>query len=306
MIISLVGTNWFGVKSELEKLASTFVHEHGDLALERIDAGDVSYEQILGAIESLPFLASKKMVVLSELSTNKDASEKLDKLIERAGDTTDLVILESKLDKRSVYYKQLKKLTEFHEYNELDEQAMANWLVDQARASGAVMGVGDARYLVQRVGINQTALSHELEKLALYDSKISRQTIDLLTDEAPSSTIFNLIDRVFAGQLDKALKLYDEQRAQKVEPQAMHAMLVWQMHVVALCANAKGKSSQQIASDAGLSPFVVQKSQAIASRMGNQKISEFLDLLTEIDRRSKSQTLDYDEALRYAITTLAK
>jgi DNA polymerase III subunit delta len=306
MTIALVGTNWHGVKAELDTLTSEFVREHGDLALERIDGFEAEYEQILGAIESLPFLASKKMVVIQNLSQNKQASEALGTLIERAGDSTDLVVVESKVDKRSVYYKQLKKLADFKEFNELDENALAGWLATEAKQQKAVLSTNDARFLVERVGANQTALARELEKLVQYDPKITRQTIELLTDETPSSTIFNLIDSAFSGNLEQALRIYADQRAQKVEPQAMHAMLVWQMHAVALCAQAPNdKSAQDIAKDAGMSPYVVQKSQNIARRMGKAKILEILTLLRDIDHRSKHHTLDYDEAMKFIIISLA-
>ncbi|MGI9028202.1 MAG: hypothetical protein ACR2FM_05195, partial [Candidatus Saccharimonadales bacterium] len=61
----------------------------------------------------------------------------------------------------------------------------------------------------------------------------------------------------------------------------------------------------QIARDSGISPFVIQKSQRIARNMGRAKIREFTTLLRDIDYRGKHEILDYDEALRYAIISLA-
>lgn len=306
MVVALVGTNWFGVKHRLNSLIANFVAEHGDLALERLDAEDASYAQILGAVESLPFLASKKMVVVYNLSASKDAAEQLEQLIDRAGDTTDLIIVESKVDKRSVYYKQLKKLKGFEEFNDPDARSLADWLITEAASLGAKLSPGDAQYLVDRVGASQTALASELEKLAQYNTHISRQNIDLLTDQTPTSTIFNLIDTAFSGNLNAALRMYDEQRAQKVEPQAIHGMLVWQMNIVAACSAAGDKNSSQIAAETSFNPYVVGKSQTIARRMGRTKISEFLNLLRDIDYTSKHQTYDYDQAMRFAIVSLAQ
>lgn len=303
MIQTVSGTNAFQCNAYLRTIIDAFVAEHGDLALEKIEATNAEYNDILGAIESLPFLASKKMVVVYDLSLNKEAAEKLETLIERAGDSTDLIIVESKLDKRGVYYKLAKKVTDFHEYNELDEPALVQWLVSEAKILQADIARSDAQYLVQRVGLNQMRLGHELTKLAQYNSTINKQSIDLLTDENPSSTIFNLIDSVFAGNTKNALRLYSEQRQQRVEPQAIHGMLVWQMHAVAIAAAAP--SSANIARDSKMSPFVIQKSQRIAQKMGRAKIVEFTKLLRDIDYRGKHEVFDYDEALRYAIISLA-
>lgn len=306
MIIALSGTNVFLRNTKLQQLTQNFVKEHGDLALEKIEAENAEYNQIIGAVESLPFLASKKMVVLYDLSLNKEAAEKLEDLIRLAGETTDLVIVETKPDKRGTYFKQLKKLTDFHEFNELDESAMAGWLTDEAKALGANLSRADANYLVQRVGANQLKLSHELQKLYQYNPKITKQTINELTDENPSSTIFNLIDSVFSGNTTQAIRIYEEQRHQKVEPQAIQGMLVWQMHAVAIAASAPSSASAaQIAKDSGMSPYVIQKSQRIANAMGRTKVIEFMKLLRDFDYRSKREAFDYDEALRYAIISLA-
>lgn len=307
MTITLAGTNWFGVKSRLDELENNFVQGHGELAIEKLDGAETGLEQIQNALNSVPFLVSKKMVVVHDLSADKQASEAIEAILSAAqADTAELVIVEAKLDKRSVYYKQLKKHTEFQEFNELDEYQLADWLVDEAKTQKGELTKNDARYLIQRVGANQTALSHELEKLIQYNPKISKDSIGALTEESPSSTIFNLIDSAFSGDLKTAFRLYDEQRMQKVEPQAIHAMLVWQMHAVALVSQApRDANSAKIASDSGMSPFVIHKSQRIAHEMGRTRILEFLTLLRDIDYKSKRIALDYDEAMRYAISNLA-
>lgn len=302
-----MGTNSFAVKTHVDELTEAFIKDHGDLALEKLDGEEASFEQILGAIESLPFLATKKMVVVRDLSANKPAAEALEQIVDRAGDTTDLILVESKLDKRGLYYKALKKLTDFQEYDELNEAELAAWLMQAARQQKATLSRADADYMVQRIGANQMKLSHELTKLVQYDPNITRQTIQLLTDETPSSTIFNLVDNVFSGNLRRALEIYDEQRQQKVEPQAILGMLVWQMHAVAVASTAPaGTTPAQISKDSGMSPFVVQKSQRIARKMGRRKILEFMDLLRDIDYRGKHEPLDYDEALKYAFVSLAE
>lgn len=306
MKITITGTNRYGVKQRLDELAHAFIEEHGDLALEKLDGSEASYEQLLGAIESLPFLASKKMVVIYDLSTNAQAVESIEKLLERLPESTDLLLIERKLDKRSIYYKSLKKLTDFQEFNELDEDHLADWLAAEAETKKAKLSKSDARYLVQRVGTDQMRLGCELDKLISYNKEVSRNTIDLLVDESPTSTIFNLLDSAFSGDLSKATRLYREQRSLRIEPQVILAMLVWQMHAVAIVSSApEGADPKSIAQDSGINPFVVQKSQRIAGKMDRAKIAGFMGLLRDIDYRSKREIIDYDEALQYALISLA-
>jgi DNA polymerase III delta subunit len=64
MTLSLVGSNRFLLKRRLDELTQTFIAEHSDLALERLDAEEVDGQRVFDAVQSLPFLASKKMFVL--------------------------------------------------------------------------------------------------------------------------------------------------------------------------------------------------------------------------------------------------
>lgn len=306
MIVTLNGANSFSLVSEIGKLVDAFVEEHGDLAIERIDCEEADFAQIQAALTSLPFLASKKMVVLRRPSTNKQFVEHVEQLLSDIPESTDVILVEPKLDKRISYYKFLKKKTDFREYPELDLNGTAQWLVDQAKYKDGAISNADARYLAERVGVNQQRLSNDLEKLLLYDPKISRKTIDLLTDEAPQSTIFQLLESAFAGNSRRAIELYEEQRAMKVEPIQIIAMLAWQLNVLAIIKTAGNKSSQEIAREAKLNPYVVSKSQGIARKLSLAELKHLVSNLLEIDTASKRTNIDTDDALRHYILQLAE
>jgi DNA polymerase-3 subunit delta len=298
MAVTLTGDNWFQLQSALRSITKEFIGEHGDLALERLDGDSADYGKIREAVTGLPFLASKKMVVLREPSKNKQFLENFEQVLNATEDTTELVIIEPKLDKRLSYYKHLQKKTDFREFKELDINGLASWLVQSAKQQNGELSLGDARYLAERVGISQQLLASELEKLLLYDPKITRQSIDLLTEAAPASTIFNLLEAAFAGHAKKTLSLYAEQRALKVEPPQIVAMLAWQLHVLAVIKTAGDRSAEQIAKEAGINPFVVRKSQSIANNLSAPELRQLISNLLEIDVRSKSSNIDADEALQ--------
>ena len=64
MIITLTGNNFYSLKKRLDELTVGFVKEHGELALERIDAEDAESRSVLDAVQSLPFLSARKLVVI--------------------------------------------------------------------------------------------------------------------------------------------------------------------------------------------------------------------------------------------------
>lgn len=305
MIITLNGANSFALISEMGKLIRDFEAEHGDLAIERIDCEEAEFQQIQASLTSLPFLASKKLVALRRPSTNKQFVEQVEQLLGDIPESTDVILIEPKLDKRLAYYKLLKKQTDFRKYPELDLNGMAQWLVAEAKSKDGTISLSDARYLAERVGVNQQLLVGEIEKLLLHSPQITRQTIDLLTEPNPQSTIFELLESAFAGNTRQAIRLYEEQRSMKVEPIQIIAMLAWQLNVLAIVKTAGNKSSQEIAKEAKLNPYVVTKSQGIVRKLSLPEIKILVSDLLEIDTSSKRTSIDTDDALKHYILKLA-
>lgn len=305
MKLTITGENVSLRDKAWQKLIADFVAEHGDLAVERLDGEEASFESMQEAMQTLPFLAARQLVVIRNGSANKSFTESIERLLNDLPDTTDLLLVESKLDKRLVYYKTLKKQTDFKDFAALDERGLARWLVDTANAQGGKLSQTDALFLVERVGSDQQLLANELDKLLLYDNSVSRQTIEALTDSAPQSTIFDLIEAAFAGRIEKAMDLYEEQRAQKVEPQQIIAMIGWQVHVLAVMVSGADKTPDQIASQAKINPYVVRRTAALAKKLPISRVRQMVGDLASLDYRLKHAPINADEALKNYILHLA-
>lgn len=304
MVQVLTGENSFMLQAELQRIVDGFVKEHGDMALEQFDGEEADYDRMRESLQSMPFLASNKLVLLRRPSANKQFTDAAESLLGDIPDTTTVVIVEPKLDKRLSYYKFLKKHADMKTFDELDGPKLASWLVSEAKRLGGTIKQSDASYLVNRVGINQQLLSGEVQKLINYDKDITRSTIDLLTDRTPQSTTFDLLDAALAGRHKQALELYAEQRAMKVEPQQILALLGWQMHALALVKSAGNMDANTIASKAKLNPYVVRKTQGIASRLSMAQVKNLVHEVRVLDQRMKSEAIDADEALQNLIISL--
>jgi DNA polymerase III delta subunit len=303
--VTITGENAHARSSELKKRIDAFKQAEGDLALERLDGEEVEFGRISEALTSLPFLASKKMVVLYSPGKNKDFVEKAESLLANLPDTTDFILYEAKFDKRSSLYKLLKKQTDFKEFGAPDVPALAGWVAEQTKAGGAQISTGEARFLVERIGANQQLLAGEVEKLSLLGGTIDRARILELTEATPQSTIFQLLDAAMGGRIRQALALYDEQRSMKVEPQQILAMFTWQLYAVALVATGAPRNSEQIAREAKMSPYVVGKTQTLARNLSGPKLIRTVDDLVQIDLRGKREALDLDDALKFFIINLS-
>jgi len=306
MKVTLTGANSFLLQAELRNLVQKFLAEYGELGLERLDGDEAEFDRIRESLQSLPFFAARKMVVLRGASANKQFTENAEKLLGELPETTDVILVEPKLDRRGIFYKFLKKATDFREFIALDENGLARWLSKTATEKQGSLTPADARFLVERIGADQQLAAHELDKLLLYEPKITRASIELLTEANPQSTVFQLLEAVFAGNQKRALELYAEQRVQKVEPQQIIAMLAWQLHIVSLAKTAGQRTPETAAKEAKISPFVFKKSAAIARKLNSVQLKKLIADLLVIDRRLKRESIDADEALQNYLLQIAQ
>ena len=289
MIKTFTGKNSYGLSAELKTLTSTYFAEAGDFAVERIDAGDVEADSILQTVQSLPFLSPKKLVIISNIQNNSVVLDRIDELVERTADGVEVVIVDPTPDKRKTYFKQLQKLTDVQIFAEKQPQDLVGWALETAKGFGSELTPADANYLIDRITANQQLLFVEIEKLSLYSTKIDRKSIDLLTEQSMQSNIFSLLDSAFSGDSAKAIELYREQRAQRIDPHYILAMLVWQLQAIALAVHANPQTESALIS-AGQSPFTAKKSISIAKRITKQKFKKMVVDLSELDAQIKTNS----------------
>ncbi len=304
MITTVTGANSFLIKQYLREEIDKFVGQFGDLAVERFDAGEVECQKIMDAISSLPFLATNKLIIVDSAVDNKQFVENIDTLPNAVPDSTHLIIVAPKIDKRAKYAKVLQKHTNYKEFNDLDEQGLARWLVELADQRGGKLSVSDARFLVDRIGINQMLLQNELSKLLSYSPSVTRSSIELLSEPLPQTNVFQLLDAAFAGHTKRTLDVYEDQRRQGVEPLAILAMLAWQLHALATVKVAGQKTVEEIAKASKLNPYVVRKTKQIADKRSLAEVKKCVRRAHLLDIAIKSTSIDSDEALKQFLIEL--
>lgn len=304
MITILCGENDWALKQAADSILENFQKKYGDLAIERLEGEDTTLDQAISAVNNLPFLAESKLVVLRRASENPELSTNIDRLLSAVNDTNQLLLIEGKLDKRSLYYKSLKKQPGFKEFMNKSVSDLASWCVETAKTYQAALNRADADYLIERVGADQNLLAQEIDKLAIYSKQITRDSIRLMTDSTPESCIFDLLSAAFNGQTDKALRLYEEQRAQKVEPFAVLSMITWQLHQIALAKTSGESSSSNLARKASISPYSADKAWALSKGLTLTKIALLASEVADMEYRAKTSSYDIDEAIKNFIVSI--
>jgi DNA polymerase-3 subunit delta len=304
MITTIIGTNSYARQQTVAALVSDFIKKHGDIGYEHIDGDNIVLDQLQSSLQSMPFLSDRKLVVLQNPSANKEFVSKIDQLLSAMPDSTDVVIVESIIDKRLHYYAALKEQTKFRELQEPVGGSLVNWLITYVQDNGGQINQQIARNLIERVGNNQQRLANELDKLLLYNPTITDQSIQLLVEITPQSSIFEMLDSALTGNNRRTLALYKEQRDLKVEPPQIIAMLTWQLHILALIKTAPHMTAEQIAQESRQNPYAIRKSLNLADKIDLRNLKQMLQDLLIIDTKLKTDTFDPDEALQYYLLTL--
>jgi DNA polymerase III delta subunit len=298
MITTLTGSNGYELQSKLRDMISSHESTYGDLAIERIDGEEADFGNLQHALAALPLFTDKKLVILRAPSKQKKFVENIEHILKLVPESTDVIIFEPHLDKRLSYFKFLSAHTNYREMQTIDALGLAKWLVERAQSMNGHINIDTAKMLVERVGEDQQMLAKELEKLLLYDSQVSRESILLLTDATPQGSIFELLESAFNGKTDRVLALYEEQRQQNVEPAQVIAMLSWQLHILALIKTAGARSVSEVSRISHVKEYSLRRSYAIADRLTLSEIKEIIASLLDIDLRLKRENLDPDEMIQ--------
>lgn len=304
MVITVTGDNRHQVKTEVQRIMADFAQQHGDLAVERFDAAETEAEHTLSVVQATSLFNPEKLIYIEDFEANKALVEATETLLASTPDETTILISIGKLDKRAAYGKLLKKQTDFREFTTLSPGETIGWVQQTVKEKGGTIDRPAAQQLVDYVGTDQARLENEIDKLLLFDTAITRKTIDELVERQPSSTVFELLDAGFNGHQQRALQLYDEQRRLQMEPLAIIGMIGWQLHILAVIKTAKGKAAADIAKDAGIHPFVVQKSTKLAAAMPLAKLRQLVHRAVELEVELKSRAMHADDAVKHYILTL--
>ncbi len=181
-VMLFYGPENFMMNFYLKKSVETII-AGGDLTMnyDLFSEKKTTLDTINDGIETLPFFADQRVVVLSNLDLigKNKISNDLAVLIEKLPETTYLIIVESEVDKRKKMFKTIKKMGHIIEFPYLSEGELVKYIARGLGKFQIKISGNDARYMIQHVGGDLTVLHNEIEKLASFLGDV-----DIATKEA--------------------------------------------------------------------------------------------------------------------------
>lgn len=287
MITVFTGENSFETSRALNDLVTAFA---GDA--ERYDGEELQLSQLPDLLMGGTLFASERLVIIRDLSSNKQLWDVLSEWLERATSDVHVVLLEPKPDRRTKTYKELKKyatVKEFTVWGDRDVGLAEKWVVGEAKAQNLELDRKAAQVLVERVGLDQWQLYHALEKLAAL-GKATPQIIEAVIEAAPTENVFNLLDAALRGDAARVSEMIETLRRTQ-DPYMTFGLLAGQVFQLAALA-ASSAPSADVAKDIGAHPYALGKLAPHATSLGRNGTKKLVAIFADTDTAMKSTGIE--------------
>ena len=204
--------------------------QNPSLNIERYYASQSPPARVLESALTLPFLGSRRLVLVTETHAYKAAqlSEFLDYMNDPPPETT-LVFLGTKLDQRSKFAKAIKQKGKLEIIKKMWPRQLGPWLQERARLRGKRLEPAAIDRLAELSGLGLGALDSELEKLSLFvgsKTSIGLEHVRQGVGAGRLHSIFDYTDALASGDLARALSAWDQLAALGEPPVRAMGMVV--------------------------------------------------------------------------------
>jgi DNA polymerase III subunit delta len=273
-----------------------------------LEGTDLTLEKFNNAVTQAGFLSDKRLIVINNLFNHKSLAIIKDDIIEYLNKQTDssaenflLFWQDNKPDKRSGLYKKLASYKYSQEFEPLNDSKLSNWAVHEFNSQGAKITRPALTLLIASTGNNLWQLSSEIAKLCAYKKgqAIIEQDVESMTHGKLDENIFKLTDAIANQNKAQALKLMNDQLAAGVNEQYLLTMILRQYRILLQLKSlvSNNTTNQELASQAKLHPFVVQKSLPLLSKYSINDLKQIYHKLTKLDLDLKMSPINNETLL---------
>lgn len=207
-----------------------------DLNLDQIRPGEPGMPSILGSARTLPFLASRRVVLIRGVEDlSKEQQEDLLAYLNDPSPTSCLVLAGKRLDLRTRLAAAIQKKGILLRFDRLEADSVKESLLAAAKEQGIRLQPEAISLLMALVGDDFRQLIYNVEKVALFvgeRKEISAKDIEALVGETRVRSIFQLTDAVSGRDLDVALRCLTSLLGSGEEPLAVLGMLARQIRLL--------------------------------------------------------------------------
>ena len=293
-IYLLYGQEAYLKKQYKERFIKAMVPEGDTMNYSCYEGKKTDVKEIIDLAETLPFFSERRLIVFEDTGFFKTGGNDLaDYISGGIPQTTYFIFVENEVDKRSRMYKAVKAKGHIVELGAQDENTLRKWVSGLVRKEKKEMSQPDIAYFLNKVGTDMENITKELEKLFCYcldREVVTRKDVDAVCVTQITNHIFDMVNAVAAKDQRKALDLYYDLLALKESPMRILALMSKEyrdlFHVKELSRQGYGR--KDIASKAGLHPFVAGKYMDLAKKFQPGELRKVMEESADLEQRVKT------------------
>ena len=238
--------------------------------------------EVIDLAETMPFFAEIRLIVFENTGFFKSGGNDLADYIKEMPESACFLFVENEVDKRSRLYKTVKAKGRAVELGFQDEGTLKRWVAGIVRNENRQAGEQTIAYFLNKTGTDMENITKELEKLFCYTlgrDTITKEDVDAVCVTQISNHIFDMVDAVAQKKQRRALELYYDLLALKEPPMRILFLMIRQYRILLQVKGLlkSGYGRKEIASKAGLHPFVAGKYMDQAKHFPTKELRAILE-----------------------------
>jgi len=316
----LFGNDEFAISRKLKDFESDFNDPtSADMNTARLDARSLSENDLNNAVNAMPFLARRRLVLLENISSkynNPSARKKFFEFIENTPETTRLVMYESVEPRDAEKHWLMKwaekntKLIQTRAFMLPRLKDMTGWIVNETKTQDGKIEPRAAEMLKDMVGVDTRQAGMEIAKLLAYVNwarPVTVQDVEAVCIVTSQQSVFDFVDALSNGNGKSAQHLL-HRLLETEDLFALWGMVVRQFRLLIQAREIlDGRGNKDdVARALGVHPFVAEKTTQQAARFSIESLESIYRRLLRIDEGVKTSQMTLDLALDTLVVELTR
>ena len=325
MIYILHGPDDYSISRELDDIK----HSCGDPSVMATNTvsldADVSPSELRVACETVPFLADKRLVLISGLldkftsrpskngAAKNDSSkaEQFANLLLSVPPFTVVVLIEDDLKETNALFKLIANKTVVKAFPFLKAELLRKWIENKINVEKGSISPSATALLVRLIGGNLWVMSSEITKLLTYTEgkQIEERDVKAIVSYAQEFTVFNMIDAIIDNNLAKAENILQQLLVAGESPIGLLAMFARQMRLIVRFKDLKNQKlpDSEIRSRLGINQeFILRKTAEQAGKYTIARLKYIYQQLLDTDIAVKTGSYEPELALNLLVAELCR
>src|SRR5512147_1864723 len=317
-IYFLFGNDEFAITRKLKEFEADFTDPtSADMNTARLDARSASEDDLNNAVNAMPFLAKRRLVLLQNISSkynNPSARKKFLAFIEKTPETTRLVMYESVEPKEAERHWLVKwaekndKLIQARPFMLPRLKDMTGWIVNETKNQGGKIEPRASEMLKDMVGVDTRQAGMEIAKLLAYVNwarPVTGSDVEAVCIVTSQQSVFDFVDALANGNGKSAQHLL-HRLLENEDPFSVWGMVVRQFRLLLQAREIlDGRGNKDdVARALGVHPFVAEKTTQQAARFSIEVLESIYHELLRIDERVKTSQVTLDLAMDTLVVEL--